>query len=87
MIADASTVATLQSEWTGVVRMRDRMKLRVTATFGFGALTAPGLAKVLYIGAWHLLGRRRNGSVGRLRICDPRQGNAGAYRPAAAFRC
>ena len=48
VIADASAVAALRSEWIGVVRMRDRMKLLVSATFAGGALTAPALAKVVY---------------------------------------
>ena len=48
LILDANVVATLQSEWAGVIRMRERMKLLVTATFAGGAFTAPALAKVVY---------------------------------------
>src|SRR5882762_5888551 len=48
MIVNANTVTALRSEWTGVVRMRDRMKLLVTATFAGGAFTAPALATVVY---------------------------------------
>jgi hypothetical protein len=48
MITDAETLANLRSQWQGVVRMLDRMKLLCVATFAYGSFTAPALAKVLY---------------------------------------
>ncbi|MCH7688048.1 MAG: hypothetical protein IH899_15445 [Planctomycetes bacterium] len=48
MIANPTTLTNLQSEWAGVVKMRERMKLLVVATFAGGAITAPALSKVLY---------------------------------------
>jgi len=43
MIADPVMLADLRSEWAGVVRMRERMKLLVVSTFPFGGITAPAL--------------------------------------------
>jgi hypothetical protein len=48
LITNPATLAMLQSEWMGVVRMRERMQSLVTATFAFGAITAPALSSVLY---------------------------------------
>ena len=48
MIVNSSSLEVLQVEWAGVVRMRERMKLLVTATFAGGAFTAPALANVVY---------------------------------------
>jgi hypothetical protein len=48
MIADATTIVSLQSEWLGVVKMRERMQHLVTATFAGAGFTAPALAKVVY---------------------------------------
>jgi hypothetical protein len=48
MIKDADTLSTLQNEWTGVRRMRDRMRLLLAATFTGGAYTAPALSGILY---------------------------------------
>ena len=48
MIVNSSSLEALQVEWDGVVRMRERMKLLVIATFAGGAFTAPALANVVY---------------------------------------
>lgn len=48
MIVNASALAALQSEWAGVVRMGERMRLLVTTTFASLAITAPALATVVY---------------------------------------
>ena len=48
IISNPTTLKKLQSEWAGVVKMRERMKLLAIATFAGGAITAPALAKVLY---------------------------------------
>lgn len=48
MIVNSSSLEALQVEWAGAVRMRERMKLLVTATFAGGAFTAPTLANVIY---------------------------------------
>jgi len=48
MITNADTLIELQSEWDGVQRMIDRMKLLMTATFAGGAFTAPALSTVVY---------------------------------------
>ena len=48
MIKDPSELTRLQTEWAGVQRMRDRMKLLLTATFASGAFTAPALGDVVY---------------------------------------
>jgi hypothetical protein len=49
LLANAATIAMLQSEWDGVARMRERMKMLVAGTAGFGALVmAPAVSKVVY---------------------------------------
>lgn len=48
MLLTSQATNELRDEWNGVLKMRDRMKLLVTATFAGGAITAPALAKVLY---------------------------------------
>ncbi len=48
MITDPTVASTLRSEWDGVVKMRERMKLLVVATFAGGAITGRALANVLY---------------------------------------
>ena len=48
MIANRTTLKKLQSEWAGVVKMREKMENLVKMTFSTGGLTGPSLAKVLY---------------------------------------
>ena len=48
MIVNLNSKVFLEAEWAGVVRMRERMKFLVTATFAGGAFTAPALANVIY---------------------------------------
>ena len=48
MITNADALTQVQSEWAGVRRMRDRMKLLLMATFAGGAFTAPALSTVVY---------------------------------------
>ena len=48
MISNPTTLTNLQTEWSAVVKLHERMKLLVMATFVGGAITAPALAKVLY---------------------------------------
>ncbi len=48
MIVNTAAGAALSTEWTGVVRMLDRMKKLVVGTFAGGGMTAPGLAMVIY---------------------------------------
>ena len=48
MIANPTTLTNLQAEWTGVVKLHERMKLLTVATFAGGAITGPALANVLY---------------------------------------
>ena len=43
-----TAVAYLKSEWSGVIKMRDRMKTLVVVTFATGAITGPALAGVVY---------------------------------------
>jgi hypothetical protein len=38
MLTDAATIADLQSEWTGVIKMRDRMQKVVTFSFVAGSI-------------------------------------------------
>ncbi len=48
MIVSTAASAVLSSEWTGVIRMCDRMKLLVIATFAGGAITGTALRNVVY---------------------------------------
>jgi hypothetical protein len=48
MIKDSNALSSLQAEWLGVRRMRDRMKLLLVSTFAGGAFTAPALGGVVY---------------------------------------
>ena len=48
MIVNPNSLAALQDEWKGVVRMRERMKLLVVVTFASAAFTGPALGEVLY---------------------------------------
>ena len=48
MILSPTAVAELRSEWTGVVKMRDRMKTVVIVTFAGGALTGSALRNIVY---------------------------------------
>jgi len=48
MIANPSSLVTLQAEWQGVVRMRDRMRHLVISTFAFDTLRSPAFGNILY---------------------------------------
>ena len=48
MLLRPTAVAKLRSEWTGVIKMRDRMSTLVTVTFASGAITGPALRNVVY---------------------------------------
>src|SRR5688572_27270139 len=48
MVTNPDTLIALQSEWDGVIKMRDRLKLLLMTTFTGGAMTAPALANVVY---------------------------------------
>ena len=48
MIADLSSLATLQSEWAGAIQMRERMRHLAVSTFAFNALTSPAFGDILY---------------------------------------
>src|SRR5690349_15009521 len=39
---------TLQAEWQGVVRMRERMQYLVISTFAFDPITSPVFGNILY---------------------------------------
>lgn len=48
MIVNPSALATLQSEWRGVVRMRERVRRLVVSTFAFDDKQSPTFGDVLY---------------------------------------
>jgi len=48
MIADSSSLATLQSEWAGAIYMRERMQQLTVSTFALNALTSPAFGNILY---------------------------------------
>jgi len=48
MITDQAELSEIQLDWPGVIAMRKRLQLLVTATFAQGAFTAPALAGVVY---------------------------------------
>ena len=48
MIANPTSLETLQTEWEGVVRMRDRMRHLVVSTFALNTLTSPVFGDILY---------------------------------------
>src|SRR5215212_7235232 len=48
MITNSNSLRTLQSEWQGVVRMRDRVRHLVVSTFAFDAAQSPSFGDVLY---------------------------------------
>ena len=48
MIANPSSLPTLQAEWQAVVQMRERMQNLVTSTSAFNASTSPAFGDILY---------------------------------------
>ena len=48
MIANPTSLETLQTEWEGVVRMRDRIRHLVVSTFALNTLTSPVFGDILY---------------------------------------
>ena len=48
MIVYPSYMATLQAEWNGVIRMRERIRHLVILTFAFDAKKSPAFGDVLY---------------------------------------
>lgn len=48
MIVNPSAAETLQVEWQGVIRMRERMQHLVLSTFAFDARRSPAFGDVLY---------------------------------------
>jgi hypothetical protein len=48
MIADLSSLATLQSEWQVAIHMRERMRHLAVSTFALNALTSPAFGDILY---------------------------------------
>jgi hypothetical protein len=48
MIANPTSLKTLQAEWDGVVRMRERMRNLVVSTFALNTLTSPAFGDILY---------------------------------------
>ena len=48
MIMNLNSVATLQAEWDGAVRMRDRIRHLVISTFAFDAKKSPAFGDLLY---------------------------------------
>lgn len=48
MIVNPSALSTLQSEWQGVVRMRERIRHLVVSTFAFDSMQSPTFGDVLY---------------------------------------
>ena len=48
MIVNTAAGAELSTEWTGAIRMLDRMKKLVVGSFVGGAMATPGIAMVIY---------------------------------------
>ena len=48
MIANPSSLVTLQAEWQGVVQMRERIQNLVISTFAFDAKKSPVFGDILY---------------------------------------
>jgi hypothetical protein len=48
MIANPSSLATLQAEWQTVVQMRERMQALAASTFAYKASTSPAFGDILY---------------------------------------
>ena len=48
MIENSNLSATLQSEWQGVIRMRERMDHLVISTFAFDPVSSPVFCNILY---------------------------------------
>ena len=48
MIVNPSSLASLQAEWDGAVRMRDRVRHLVSSTFAFDTKKSPAFGDVLY---------------------------------------
>jgi len=48
MAIDPGTLLTLQDQWDGVVRMRERMDHLVISTFAFDPITSPVFGDILY---------------------------------------
>ena len=80
MSSDPAIIAVLQSEWAGVVKMRERMQLLTIATFSFGAPTGPALAKVVY-NLPATRGRNRCQLRGMIEYDQAATGSVGAPNP------
>jgi len=48
MIVNVNSLATLQAEWQGAIRMRERMQQLVISTFAFDPITSPAFGNILY---------------------------------------
>jgi hypothetical protein len=48
MIANPNSLATLQTEWHGVIQMRERMRHLVVSTFAFDANKSPAFGDLFY---------------------------------------
>lgn len=48
MIVNTNSLTTLQAEWQGVVRMRERMDHLVISTFAFDPITSAAFGNILY---------------------------------------
>jgi hypothetical protein len=48
MIANLNSIAAVQFEWDGVLRMRERMDQLVISTFAFDPITSPLYANIFY---------------------------------------
>jgi hypothetical protein len=48
MIVNLHSLATIQTEWQGVVRMRERMQHLIVSTFAFDAPASPAFGDVFY---------------------------------------
>lgn len=48
MIVDPSKLLSIQSEWQGVLRMRDRVRHLVLSTFAYDEIHSPSFGNILY---------------------------------------
>ncbi len=48
MFANTNSLETLQAEWEGVVRMRERMNHLVISTFVYNPVASPAFGNILY---------------------------------------
>ena len=48
MIVNPNATATLQADWQGVLRMRERMQHLVVSTFAFDPITSPVFGNILF---------------------------------------